>query len=187
MPQLKVSKKRWEKEFSTGQWDYLESTPAERARSAIIGMLCQHYYPRGKILDVGCGLGTMVDFLNQNQKKQYLGLDISEEAIKKARKKDGQFQVGNFDDFESSKKFDVIVFNEVLYYLDEKSAFKQALNSLTKNGVIIVSLYQMKNKRYDQQIWQASRKLFKTIEVIDILSKVKRQAVTWKVEVLKMK
>ena len=187
MPQLKVSKNKWEKEFSAGQWDYLDSTPAERARSAVIGMLCQYYFPKGKILDVGCGLGTTVDFLNIDQRQKYLGLDISEEAIKKAGKKKTDFLVSDFNNFKSSKKFDVIIFNEVLYYMDENSAFEQALNILTRNGIILISLYQMKNKRYDQKIWKASRKFFKTTEAIEVSSKVKNQLVTWRVEALKRK
>jgi len=76
MPQLNITKNKWEKEFSAGKWDYLDSTPSERARSAIIGMYCQHFFPKGKILDVGCGLGTTTDFLIGSQKKQYLGVDI---------------------------------------------------------------------------------------------------------------
>jgi 2-polyprenyl-6-hydroxyphenyl methylase/3-demethylubiquinone-9 3-methyltransferase len=187
MPQLNVSKNKWEKEFSAGRWDYLDSAPAERARSAIIGMLCRYYYPKGKILDVGCGLGTAVDFLNTDQKEKYLGLDVSEEAIKRAGKKKMKFQVADFENFKSPKKFDVIIFNEVLYYMDENFAFYQALNILTKNGIIIVSLYQMKNKRYDKKIWKAGRKFFKTAEVIEVSSKVKKQHVTWRVGVLKKK
>jgi 2-polyprenyl-6-hydroxyphenyl methylase/3-demethylubiquinone-9 3-methyltransferase len=187
MPQLNVSKNKWEKEFSTGRWDYLDSTPAERARSAIIGMLCKYYCPKGKILDVGCGLGTTIDFLNTDQRQKYLGLDISEEAIKKASKKKANFLVSDFNNFKSSRKFDVIMFNEVLYYMDENSAYEQALNILTKNGIILVSLYQMKNKRYDQKIWKASRNFLKSIEAIDISSKVKNQLVTWRVEALKRK
>lgn len=187
MPQLKISKKRWEKEFFAGRWDYLDFTPAEQARSAIIGMLCRHYYPKGKILDVGCGLGTTTDFLNEEQKKKYLGIDISEEAIKKARKKKATFQIIDFTNFKSSTKFDAIVFNEVLYYLDERAALKQVLNLLSNNGIVIISLYKMKNKRYDEKIWKTSRKLFKTMEVIEITSTIKRQEVTWRVETLKMK
>ncbi len=132
MPQLKVAKNKWEKEFSSGRWDCLNSNPTERARSAIIGMYCQKFSPTGKILDVGCGLGTVVDFLNNSQKKKYLGLDISREALKRARKKNVNFQNVDFAKFRSKTKFDIIIFNEVLYYLDEGAAFNQALNSLAK-------------------------------------------------------
>ncbi|OHC88891.1 MAG: hypothetical protein A2546_07255, partial [Sphingobacteriia bacterium RIFOXYD2_FULL_35_12] len=180
-------KNKWEKEFSAGKWDYLDSTPSERARSAIIGMYCQHFFPKGKILDVGCGLGTTTDFLIGSQKKQYLGLDISEEALKKALIKKVKFKNTDFANFKSVTKFEIIIFNEVLYYMNEADALKQALNILAKNGIVIISLYRMKNKRYDQKIWKASRKLFRSVEAIEITSTVKKQLVTWRVEVLKRK
>lgn len=187
MPQLNITKNMWEKEFSTGQWDYLDFTPAERARSVVIGMYCRHFSPVGKILDVGCGLGTTVDFLNGIQKKKYLGLDISKEALKKAAKKKVSFQNIDFAEFETKTKFDIVIFNEVLYYMDEKRALGQALNILLKDGKVIISSYRMKNKQYDKKIREASRKLFKSIEAIEITSIVKKQKVIWRVEVLEGK
>jgi len=184
MPQLKITKNQWEKEFSAGQWDYLDTIPAERARSAVIGMFCQHYFPAGKILDVGSGLGTTVDFLNEAQKQKYLGLDISEEAIKRSKKKSVKFQNIDFSEFKTKNKFDIIIFNEVLYYMNETEVLKKASEFLAKNGKIIVSLYRMKNKRYDQKIWKASRKLFRSIEAVEIVGTAKKQSVTWRVEVL---
>lgn len=186
-PHWVVSKNNWEKEFSDGKWDYLDTTPVERARSAIIGMLCQYHYPKGRILDVGCGLGTVVDFLNITQKKKYLGIDISEEAIKKARKKKVQFQVSDFIDFKSTNKFDVIIFNEVLYHMDEDLAFNRTLDILANNGIVITSLYQMNVESYGQPIKNASRKYFEGVDTIEIRGKVKNQNVTWTVEVLKRK
>jgi len=184
MPQLNITKSRWDKEFSTGQWDYLDHTSAERARSAIIGMYCRHFFPTGRILDVGCGLGTIVDFLNSAQKKKYLGLDISEEALKKAKQKKVDFQNIDFAKFKSKAKFNIIIFNEVLYYMDEESTIKKALNILAKDGKVIVSLYRMKNVHYDQEIWKTSRKFFKSVEAIEIKSVIKKQLITWRVEAL---
>lgn len=184
MPQLNITKNKWEKEFSSGRWNYLDSTPTERARSAVIGMYCRHFFSAGKILDVGCGLGTIVDFLNNSQKKKYLGLDISKEAIKKAKKKKVQFLTADFTNFKSAAKFDIIIFNEVLYYMNENDAFNKAGNILAKGGKIIVSLYKMKNKRYGQKIWKVSKQFFRSVEAIEIIGVVKKQKVTWRVEVL---
>ncbi|MFA5127351.1 MAG: class I SAM-dependent methyltransferase [Patescibacteria group bacterium] len=187
MPQLNINKSKWEKEFSAGKWNYLDSNPAERARSAVIAIYCQYFYPKAKILDVGCGLGTILDFLNSIQRKKYLGIDISKVAITKARKKKANFKNIDFNAFKSKTKYDIIIFNEVLYYLDETNALKQALKLLNKNGLVIISLYRMKSKRYDQKIWQVSRKFFKSIGTTEITSLVKKQQVTWRVEVLKQK
>ena len=95
-PQLKVSKNKWEKEFSSGKWDFLDIVPGEKARNAIIGMYCRHFYPNGSILDVGCGLGTVVDFLSRAQKNKYLGIDISNKAIEKANYKKANFKILTF-------------------------------------------------------------------------------------------
>jgi SAM-dependent methyltransferase len=58
--------------------------------------------PRGKtILDVGCGLGDLVSFLNEktNGDFRYVGIDVAEELIHDATKLHGrfdrQFQVGD--------------------------------------------------------------------------------------------
>lgn len=40
-----MDRSEWEKEFLSGRWDYLDVMPAERARSAIIGMYCRHFSP----------------------------------------------------------------------------------------------------------------------------------------------
>ncbi len=150
-------------------------------------MYCRYFFPNGKILDVGCGLGTTADFLISSQKKKYLGLDISREALKKAKIKKVKFKNIDFVNFTSATKFEIIIFNEVLYYMNEVDVLNRALNILTKNGIIILSSYQMKNKRYDRKIWKASKKFFGSVEAIEITSTVKKQMVTWRVEVLKRK
>jgi len=86
--QLEVESDEWNKEFSSGRWSCLDENPAERARHAVIGMYCRKYFPSGNILDVGCGVGTLVDFLSDKQKKKYIGIDISSEAINIGRKKE---------------------------------------------------------------------------------------------------
>lgn len=184
-PDLK--KERWEKEYQNGCWDYLDSLPTERARSAVIAMFCQHYSPEGKILDVGCGLGTIADFLNKSQKGNYLGLDLSEEALKKASIKNVKYINVDFSKYKSVVKFDVIIFNEVLYYMDADDAFEHAVNILKEDGKIIVSMFQMKNKILFRNIWMASRKYFKREDKIEISGVAKRQSLTWRIEVMRKK
>src|SRR3990167_3252247 len=110
---LKINKPKasWEEEYLKGDWDKLDDDPLERERHAAIGSFCRDFYPQGKILDVGCGFGTLVDFLNPAQVKNYLGIDVSEEVIKKAKfKRLDNFKSVNWDKFKSQNKFDIIVF-----------------------------------------------------------------------------
>ena len=83
----KVTKWQWNREFKSGKWDYLDSNPVERIRHSIISIFFSHYFPKGSILDVGCGFGTLTDFLSEKQKSRYLGIDISSTVIKKAKQK----------------------------------------------------------------------------------------------------
>jgi len=186
--QLKVDKEKWNKEFSKGRWSCLDSNPKERARHAVIGMYCQYFSPKGKILDVGCGEGTLTDFLSETQKKKYIGIDISSEAIKIANKKRKlNFQRVQAEQFKTKNEFDIIVFNEALYYLDDIEILKKYSEFLKDKGIIIISLYRMKNKRYDKQIKKNSKKFFGTIDVVEISGRIKNQNVIWRVEVLEKK
>jgi len=185
MPQLPVDQTTWDREFLAGEWDYLDTNDLERARHQVIAYFIDAYNPKGKILDVGCGLGTTTDFLKSAQKKNYLGIDISTVAIKRALKKKAKFKSIDFLKFKSGTKFDVIIFNEVLYYLDEKEALTHALKLLKKNGVVIISLYRTSKKHYDEKIWQVFKKFFTEIDGTEISGHIKNQDVTWRISVLR--
>lgn len=185
--QLEVKLDIWNEEFSSGRWNCLDENPAERGRHAIIGMYCQKYFPNGNVLDVGCGEGTLTDFLNEKQKKSYLGVDISKEAIKIGRKKRRgiNFECEAAEIFQTKRKFDVIVFNEVLYYVDDTEIFAKYTNFLKDKGLVILSLYRMKSERHDRPIIKHSRKFFDFQEALEVSGDAGGQKVIWRVEVLK--
>ena len=76
-------------------------------------------FPNGTILDVGCGEGTLSDYLNNDQREKYLGIDLSKEAVRlgKLKRPGIKFKSTNAENFVPRQKFDVIIFNEVLYYM----------------------------------------------------------------------
>lgn len=133
-------------------------------------------------MDIGCGLGTIVDFLNSIQKKKYLGIDMSDSAIEKAAIKKANFKVADFVGYKEKSKFDIIIFNEVLYYMDYKKALKKASRMLAEGGKLIVSIYRTK-QRHDKEIWQASRIFFKQMDAIRISSAMGKRS-TWRIEIL---
>lgn len=184
-PQIVTSKERWNHEFSQGKWNYLDSSPIECARSAVIGMYCRMFKPSGGVLDVGCGEGTLFDFINDIQKRSYTGIDISSVAITKARKKrKGDFHVTDAMKYAPKKKFDAIVFNEVLYYLDEVDTFQRYISLLKPNGIVIISLYRTKDLHYDKRIWKNAKRFFNIIDSMGITGIAKRMKVTWKIAVM---
>jgi SAM-dependent methyltransferase len=135
----------WDRQWKQGKWNYLDSQPIERSRFAIVGQLfIPEYGPRNAtILDVGCGEGTLLDFLPGRFKSHYYGIDISKEAIARAEKArpKGNFETATAHQYNPARKFDVILFSEVLYYCDYESLLKQYESFLTSDGIIISSLF----------------------------------------------
>jgi 2-polyprenyl-3-methyl-5-hydroxy-6-metoxy-1,4-benzoquinol methylase len=77
-----------------------------------------HYRPGGSLLDVGCGEGVLQRRLRALGYARYLGIDSSEEAIARAQtERDArtEFRCADAETYMPQDRFDVIVFNEVLY------------------------------------------------------------------------
>jgi len=96
----------------------------------------------GAVLDVACGTGTLADYYAG----QYVGVDISDVAIKKAyaaRRKDAKFMVADFTKpgVTAAGQFDCIYFGEFLEHIENDDvAFQNAIKLLKPDGKIIVSV-----------------------------------------------
>lgn len=182
--QLKKFQDQWDKEFSSDKWSYLNFNSTEKARHAIIGMYCRHFFSKGRILDVGCGEGTLIDFLNTSQRKKYLGIDLSKVAINIAKKKRrAKFLCIDASSFSSKEKFDVIIFNEMLYYVNDKVILRKYSRYLRNNGVFIIFLYRTKKFNYGIECLKRIRKFYIPIESIEIKGRVNKRHITWQIEV----
>ena len=98
-----------------------------------------------KILDLGCGYGSLYEYLDENEISEYLGIDLSDAAIykaKKSKKNKSKYLVADIQKFVTDDKFDIIIFNEVLYYLDNpiESVLKFDTN-FNEKGYFIFSFY----------------------------------------------
>lgn len=96
-------------------------------RFSAISSLC-----KGNVLDVGCGTGTLADFYHGD----YVGIDVSEVAIEKAkeiRRKDAFFSVRdcfNLNHF-TLEYFNTIVFAEVLEHIENDD---EIFDTILKKG-----------------------------------------------------
>ena len=135
------SEKKWDKEWSSGAWEYMEKVAVERSRIAVIGGVFSHMYApsNASVLDIGCGEGAISDFLKESQRSHYVGVDISKEAImvaKSRRKSPMKFVHASLYTFQPMHKFDVIVFSDVLYYVEHEKVLQQYSKDLNPNGTI---------------------------------------------------
>jgi 2-polyprenyl-3-methyl-5-hydroxy-6-metoxy-1,4-benzoquinol methylase len=94
------------------------------------------------VLDVGCGTGDYVEIF-KNYKVNYTGLDLSNYAINKLKRK---YPSSNFiceDVFKVKlvKKFDIVFLSEVLEHItDEVKLLKKINNFLVGDGMLILSV-----------------------------------------------
>ena len=138
-----VSAETWDREYRDGQWEYLRKMDSLAGLVSILGY-CQFLNP-ASILDAGCGEGLLAEKLKILPYKSYLGMDVSREAIAIATNRLGddrsRFTVADAWAFETDERFDVIVFNQSLYYLtDPAGILKKYRAMLNPGGRIIVSM-----------------------------------------------
>jgi 2-polyprenyl-3-methyl-5-hydroxy-6-metoxy-1,4-benzoquinol methylase len=100
---------------------------------------------RPRILDVGCGDGVLRGHFAGVSFEEYVGLDISSVAVQKADAKqfpNTTFLVADFDKTSSLGAFDIVVFNESIYYApDPLQTFISYRALLRPRGAIIVSIH----------------------------------------------
>ncbi|MEU7482111.1 class I SAM-dependent methyltransferase [Lentzea sp. NPDC042327] len=134
----------WDAQYARGEWDHLAGL-GEQAYYAVIVGYGTFFAPGGSVLDVGCGEGVLHSRWLPHGYERYVGLDISEVAVRRlAQRVDErtEFRAADADTHTPDGKFDVIVFNESLYYLtDPLAALERYERALTPDGVVIVSMF----------------------------------------------
>ena len=141
------SLERFDDQFKTGFWDYLSNLD-ELGHYSIIAGYCYFWKPHPSILDVGCGQGVLQGRLNIGSYSYFEGIDFSKEAILQAEHRvDAKttFRVTPILDYKTEKLFDIIIFSESLYYLDNINEISKVIDRYTQflevNGKIIISHY----------------------------------------------
>lgn len=134
----------WDRQYSEGHWEYLTSL-AEMPRYAIIAGFTKFLQPLESILDVGCGSGQLVDWVYRDDVQRYVGIDLSKVAVEEASRANAQaqFEVADASTYVPNQKFDVIIFNEVLYYSSKPGAVLDHYGHfLNSNGAFIISTFR---------------------------------------------
>jgi 2-polyprenyl-3-methyl-5-hydroxy-6-metoxy-1,4-benzoquinol methylase len=140
------SRQTWEQEYRQGAWDYLRSDE-EMPRYAVIATYLRQHCPGGLVLDAGCGEGILCDHLWPGSYSHYCGIDFSSEAIARANARPrahASFDVADVTTYvaDAARRFDAIVFNEVLYCTEEPGAVVRRFREYLKpQGILITSTY----------------------------------------------
>lgn len=147
-----IKRSLWNVEFSRGRWDCLETSPGD-----VVYGYVEKYANKGSILDLGCGSGSTGDELDATAYGDYTGVDISDVAVERARRraeesgragKNKYLQV-DISDYVPTQQFNVILFRDSIYYVP-RAKIKRMLDRysqyLSEGGVFIVRLWSVSGK-----------------------------------------
>ncbi len=101
-----------------------------------------------KILDAGCGTGGLLKFLGAHGYVNMKGFDLSPFAVEANKRSTSfnsiaQLDIKEVSSFYAHDRFDVIICNDVLYFLSEiefSDVLKSLLQRLNQDGVLMVNL-----------------------------------------------
>jgi 2-polyprenyl-3-methyl-5-hydroxy-6-metoxy-1,4-benzoquinol methylase len=102
--------------------------------------------PEGRILEIGCGNGALTAQLSRDS-REVIGLDISTEAIKLAKKhehKNLKFSVHNIERDHLARGNSLIICEDVLYYIpfvSMKKVARKLSEALIDGGILLVIDY----------------------------------------------
>jgi len=141
----------WDKEFASTKWDFIDHTEGDCVYENL-----EKYARNGSVLDLGCGPGNTANEMANTTYQKYVGVDISEEALAKGRKRTVEtgrvgknfFVQGDFVNYTPAERFDVILFRESMYHVP-MARIKETLDRLSSfvkdGGVFIVRMYTADN------------------------------------------
>jgi cyclopropane fatty-acyl-phospholipid synthase-like methyltransferase len=134
------TKSYWNNRFASGNWeDKKGRIQTQQFAISQISLLNIPNNFSGTILDFGCGLGDAFPMYREAYPDaKLLGIDISDEAIKKCKKDYGH--IGDFmcGDYNDVPKVDIIIASNVFEHLsDDRTIAKHLLEKCTQLNIIV--------------------------------------------------
>lgn len=183
-PPPKVPVATWRGEYADGQWSRLWKID-ELGHYSVIAGYFGRLKPGGSVLDVACGEGVLQRHLKPHRYHHYLGIDFTPEAIARASKSKDEltdFAVADALNFSTDEKFDVIIFNECLYYFaDPLNLVKSYAGFLEEDGVFIISNFSSLTNL------STVRSIRQNFYVDDEVSIVNSDGISWTVQLARPK
>jgi len=141
----RIDQARWDREYATVRLDHLGDI-TETPRFSLIAGYSRNIAAATSMLDIGCGDGRLSSLLCPDTIHCYVGIDIANIAIRKARERGvrhARFEVADAATFDPGARFDIIVFSEVLYYMaNPELVLDRYEDFLTPAGVFIISMWR---------------------------------------------
>jgi len=135
-----LRRQAFNQKYRDGSWDYFD-----KEHSPEMAKVIEEYAKKGRILDMGCGTGILASLLDADSFTYYRGVDASTEAIALAQKRKGEniyFEIGDIQSYECKDDFDLIVFEESLYYVPifRRRLLRRFAQHLRHGGLFVVTV-----------------------------------------------
>ncbi|WGD54940.1 class I SAM-dependent methyltransferase [Bradyrhizobium sp. CB1650] len=175
---IRTSREILDHEYARGRWDYL-SRLEEMTRYAVIVGYCRCCGDVSSVLDLGCGSGVLRRWLHPLP-IDYVGVDLSDLAVETARREWAdaatRFVAMDIATYVPDRKFDLIVFNEVLYYFDQPDQILERFSSfLEQDGRFVISLWESPESH---RAWRRARD---SVQALDEVKLQHGSGVSWRV------
>ncbi|PIZ76154.1 hypothetical protein COY05_02110 [Candidatus Peregrinibacteria bacterium CG_4_10_14_0_2_um_filter_38_24] len=125
------------------------------------------------VADIGCGNGRFYEFLKKHKTTKYIGIDNNKKLLEKAKKeKNAKFIKGDLLKIPLKKEsVNVVLEIASLHHIPSKKlrekAIKEVNRVLKKNGIFIVSVWNLSQPKYKKYIKKAFLKSILTLGKYD--------------------
>ncbi len=139
VPSAEALHEFYEKSYKQGMYADFSAAKALKVATAKqrLKEISKHMPIQGKWLDIGCSTGTFVKLLEENG-LDARGIDISDEAVRLAKKEGLPVECKDIFSVDQNQRFDCITAFDVIEHLRDPASFIQAANRLLKIGGTLV-------------------------------------------------
>lgn len=142
-----------------------------------VSQLLKYLPKQSTILDLGCGAGVPVDDVFLKAGHQVIGIDISPEQIKLARKNcpGGEFVVGNIAELKAGEyKANAVVSFYTLFHVERDlhgKVLKVIASYLPKGGMLLLTMgdreFEGEHEMYGEKMWSSQFGTAKNRKVVE--------------------
>lgn len=181
-----IPKESLDREYRSGSWDHFFSFD-ELPRNLVLAGAIHHHFPDSpRVLDLGCGSGRLATVFRHYPFARYLGVDLSSEAIARARALGlprMEFIEGDYESWRPDETFEAISFNECIgYAVDPAATLHSFSRHLAPGGLFFLSHFRF--GAYAAQ-WRRMSRVCDTVHATAVMSADGRQV--WDIRVLRPK
>jgi len=125
-------------------------------------LFLNHIKNNDNLVDLGCGNGRLFPFLHKHRKIQYLGIDNNKKLLEKAKKNHPEAKFSEGDLLKTgceSDSIDVVTAIASFHHLPSKELREKSLKEINRilknNGILIITVWNLFQKKYKKYIWKA--------------------------------